>query len=64
MEIHQKVTILGIILLVITFIFHIQHEQNKIWEFNLAYISGIAMLIVFSLSLILFNKDKLKDSTK
>jgi len=64
MELHQKLTIIGIVLLVITFIIQIQHEENQSTEFNFAYVSGIAMLILFSLSFILFNKDKLKDSKK
>jgi len=64
MELHQKLTIIGVILLVITFFIQIQHEQDQSTEFNYAYISGISMLILFSLSFILFNKDKLKDSKK
>ena len=63
-ELHQKLTILGILLLAITFIIQTQHEQDQASGFNFAYISGIAMLILFSLSFILFNKDKLKDSKK
>lgn len=63
MELHQKLTFLGVILLVTTLIVHFYHEQNHPGDgFNYAYISGILMLIVFSASFILFNKDKLKDS--
>jgi len=64
MELHQKLTIIGIALLVITFIIQIQHEQDQSTDFNFAYVSGISMLIIFSLSFILFNKEKLKDSKK
>jgi hypothetical protein len=54
-ELHQKLTILGVILLISTFIIHTFHEQAY------AFVTGIAMLIVFSASFFLFNKDKLKD---
>jgi len=65
MELHQKLTILGVILLIATFTIHFYNEQdNPELEFNYAYITGIAMLIVFSASFLLFNKDKLKNSKK
>lgn len=63
MELHQKLTILGIILLVATFLIHTYHEQDHSGVgFNFAYVTGIAMLIAFLASFILFNKEKLKDS--
>ncbi len=65
MELHQKLTILGVILLIVTLIIHTYHEQDHAGiGFNYAYVTGIAMLLVFSISFILFNKDKLKDSKK
>ncbi len=65
MELHQKLTILGVILLLATFILHFYHEQDQPGlGFNYAYVTGIAMLIAFSVSFLLFNKDKLKDSKK
>jgi uncharacterized membrane protein YphA (DoxX/SURF4 family) len=65
MELHQKLTILGVILLVATFAIHTYHEQDHPGiGFNYAYLTGIAMLAVFLGSFILFNKDKLKDSKK
>ena len=65
MELHQKLTVLGLVLLAITLIIHTYHEQDHQGVgFNYAYVSGITMLIVFSASFILFNKDKLKDSKK
>ncbi|HUU47992.1 MAG TPA: hypothetical protein VMW55_04325 [Nitrosopumilaceae archaeon] len=65
MEFHQKLTILGIVLLILTFGIHTFHEQDHPGVgFNYAYVTGIAMLIVFSISFIIFNKDKLGDSTK
>ncbi|MFB5603029.1 MAG: hypothetical protein ACE5RK_01335 [Candidatus Nitrosomaritimum aestuariumsis] len=65
MELHQKLTILGIILLVVTFLIHTYHEQDHPGiGFNFAYVTGIAMLIAFLASFLLFNKEKLKDSKK
>ena len=63
MELHQKLTILGIILLAATFLIHTYHEQDHPGiGFNFAYVTGIAMLISFLVSFLLFNKEKLKDS--
>jgi uncharacterized membrane protein YphA (DoxX/SURF4 family) len=65
MELHQKLTILGVILLIATLIIHTYHQQDHAgYGFNYAYVPGIAMLIVFLISFILFNKDKLFDSKK
>ena len=65
MELHQKLTILGVILLTATFIIHTYHEQDHPGiGFNYAFVTGIAMLVVFSISFILFNKDKLKEGKK
>ena len=65
MELHRKLTILGVILLIATFVIHSYHNQDHPGiGFNYAYVTGIAMLIAFLASFILFNKDKLKDSKK
>jgi len=65
MELHQKLTILGVVLLLATLIIYFYHEQDHSGiGFNYAYVTGIAMLIAFSASFLLFNKDKLKDSKK
>ena len=65
MELHQKLTILGIVLLILTFGIHTFHEQDHPGSgFNYAYVTGVAMLLVFSISFILFNKEKLVDSKK
>ena len=65
MDLHQKLTILGVIFLLATFTIHVYHEQDHSGiGFNYAYVPGIAMLIAFSASFLLFNKDKLKDSKK
>jgi len=64
-ELHRKLTILGVILLIATFIIHSYHNQDHPGiGFNYAYVTGIAMLIAFLASFLLFNKDKLKDSKK
>jgi hypothetical protein len=65
MELHQKLTILGVILLIVTLIIHTYHQQDhEGYGFNYAYVTGIAMLIVFLISFIMFNKEKLIDSKK
>ncbi len=65
MELHQKLTILGVILLIATFAIHTYHEQNHPGiGFNYAYVTGIAMLIVFLGSFFIFNKDRFKASKK
>jgi uncharacterized membrane protein YphA (DoxX/SURF4 family) len=64
-ELHRKLTILGVILLIATFAIHSYHNQDHPGiGFNYAYVTGIAMLIAFLASFILFNKDKLIDSKK
>ena len=61
MELHRKLTIFGIILLAATFFINSNYEQNNLGtEFNFAYLTGVAMLISFLISFILFNKEKLK----
>ena len=65
MELHQKLTILGVILLITTLAIHTFPEQDHPGTgFNYAYLTGIAMLIVFLASFLLFNKEKLVDSKK
>jgi len=64
-ELHQKLTILGVILLIATFVIHTYHEQDHPGiGFNYAYVTGIAMLIVFLGSFFIFNKDRFKASKK
>ena len=63
METHQKLTIIGIILLAITFLINYYHQQTHPGiGFNYAYIPGVAMLAAFMTSFILFTKDRIKDS--
>jgi len=61
LETHQKLTIIGVILLIITFLINFYHQDDHPGVgFNYAYISGIVMLIAFSISFIMFTKDRLK----
>ena len=61
METHQKLTIIGVILLVITFLINSYHQEVHPGEgLNYAYVTGIGMLIAFSISFVMFTKDRLK----
>ena len=61
LEIHQKLTIVGVVLLVVTFLINYYHQENHPGiGFNYAYVPGVAMLIVFSISFVMFTKDRLK----
>jgi Mg2+ and Co2+ transporter CorA len=63
MQDHQKLTIVGIVLLVATYVISNYHEMNHSGiGFNYAYITGISMLIVFIASFVLFGKDRIKES--
>jgi len=57
---HQKLTILGGVLLIITYLIFNYHEVHPEIEFDYAYISGIAMIITFMASFALFYKDRFK----
>jgi len=59
---HRKLTFIGVIFLVITFLINYYHEQNHPdVEFNYAYISGAIMLISFAASFLIFTKDNIKN---
>ncbi len=59
---HQKLTIIGMILLAATYLIS-NHETNLPGiGFNYAYITGISMLIVFIASFVLFGKERIKES--
>ena len=61
LEIHQKLTILGVILLVVTFLINYYHQETHFGVgFNYAYVTGILMLVAFSISFIMFTKNQLK----
>ena len=62
LEIHQKLTIVGVVLLVITFLINQYHQENHPdIGFNYAYATGVAMLIAFSISFVMFTKNNLKN---
>ncbi|HJJ22365.1 MAG TPA: hypothetical protein OQH54_01420 [Nitrosopumilus sp.] len=64
MQNHQKLTIAGGILLVITYLIFNYHEVHPGIEFNYAYISGIVMIIAFMVSFGLFYKDRFKSKNE
>ena len=60
METHRKLSIIGAVLLVITFLINYYHQQvHPDEELNYAYVTGIAMLVAFSISFVMFTKDRL-----
>jgi Mg2+ and Co2+ transporter CorA len=62
-EIHQKLTIVGVILLVATFLINYYHQEtHPDVGFNYAYVTGVLMLVAFSISFVLFTKNQLKIS--
>jgi len=63
LETHQKLTIAGVILLVVTFLINYYHQEDHPGVgFNYAYVTGVLMLAVFSISFVMFTKDRLKES--
>ena len=63
METHRTLTIIGVILLVATVAIYLYHEEDHPGDgFNYAYVTGIAMIVVFMASLALINKDRFKES--
>ncbi|MFB5608637.1 MAG: hypothetical protein ACE5Q5_00250 [Nitrosarchaeum sp.] len=63
LRIHQKLTIVGFVLLVSTYVISNYPEINPSGtEFNYAYITGISMLIVFVASFVLFGMERIKES--
>jgi hypothetical protein len=59
---HRKLTFIGVIFLVITFLINYYHQQDHPdVGFNYAYISGVIMLISFAASFLILTKDNLKN---
>ncbi len=56
----RKLTALGVALLACTILFQYLHEDG----FNFAYVTGIAMIIVFALALFRFNLTALGSGKK
>jgi len=62
LETHQKLTIIGVVLLVLTLSINYYHQQvHPGVGFNYAYIPGVGMLVSFSISFVMFTKDKIKE---
>ncbi|WP_428326008.1 hypothetical protein [Nitrosopumilus sp.] len=62
METHRKLTIIGSLLLVATFLINNYHQTDHPGVgFNYAYVTGIGMLIAFGISFVIFTKDRLKN---
>ncbi|QLH05386.1 hypothetical protein C5F49_08670 [Nitrosopumilus oxyclinae] len=60
LEKHQKFTILGVIFLVLTFLINYYHQETHPGDgFNYAYVTGIIMLVAFSISFVMFTKNQL-----
>jgi len=64
MELHRMLTLLGVVLLIATFVIQYNSEETSSEEFSYAYVTGIAMLAVFMASFVLFNKDRWGKSKK
>lgn len=62
LEIHQKLTIVGVVLLAVTFLINQYHQENHPGiGFNYAYVTGVGMLIAFSISFVLFTKNHIRN---
>jgi len=61
-ELHRKLTYIGAILLVVTFLINHYYQTDHLRiGFNYAYVTGVAMVICFGTSFVLFTKDKIND---
>jgi len=61
LEMHQKLTVVGVVLLVVTFLINYYHQGNHPgMGFNYAYVTGVLMLVAFSISFIMFTKNHVK----
>jgi len=60
LEVHRKLTIVGVVLLVLTLLINFYHQENHPGiGFNYAYVTGVGMLIAFSISFVMFTKNQL-----
>ncbi|RNJ74658.1 MAG: hypothetical protein D9C04_04585 [Nitrosopumilus sp. B06] len=57
-ELHRRLTLVGVMLLVVTFVLNSNHSEG----FNYAYIPGVAMLVAFGISFVIFTKGQLRES--
>lgn len=61
MKTDRKLTLLGLVLLGFTILINQYHQTENLGEgFNYAYVTGIAMVIVFMTSFVKFNFEKLR----
>lgn len=60
MKTDKKLTTIGVILLVVTIGLNYYHESG----FNYAYITGIAMVVVFMTSFVKFNVESFRNKKK
>jgi len=60
-ETHQKFTVVGVVFLVFTFLINYYHQENHPgMGFNYAYVTGVIMLVAFSISFVMFTKNQIK----
>ena len=64
MELHRMLTFLGVVLLIATFAIYYSEDDLAEDEFSYAYVTGIAMIVVFMGSFVLFNKERWDKSKK
>ncbi|RNJ77438.1 MAG: hypothetical protein EB830_02010 [Nitrosopumilus sp. H13] len=57
-ELHRKLTVVGMVLLAATLILDSGHSEG----FNYAYVPGVAMLAAFSISFVIFTRERLQES--
>lgn len=63
MNLHQRLTVIGVILLIATILINYYHQQDHPdVGFNYAYATGVAMLAVFITSFLIFTKKNLKQN--
>lgn len=55
---HRRLTMVGVMLLVATFVLNSNHSEG----FNYAYVPGVAMLVAFGISFVIFTKERLRES--
>ena len=59
MQTHRKLTVIGVILLLATFLLNDDYQQDGQGDgFNYAYVTGIAMLATFMASFFMFSREK------
>lgn len=61
MKTDKKLTILGLVLLAATILINQYHQTDQQGQgFNYAYVTGIAMVVVFMTTFVKFNFEKLR----